>query len=311
MQSGNLSGFNAGWGDEFLGGPYVKDLENTICKKFNVKHAITVNSWSSGLLIAVGSLGLEPGDEIIVSPWNMCSTVTSILQWLCVPVFCDIEPETFSIDPKKLESCITNRTRAVIVNDMHGRPCDFDSIKEIADRYNLKIISDSAQTIGSIYKGNYSGTLADIGGFSFNWHKHIHCGEGGVVVTNDDVLAKKMQLLRNHAEGVVSDSGLSIENMIGFNFRLTEIQAAIMIKQIKKLDDIIKIRQKNAQELINVLNNFSDYILLPTNDNRRSNVFCSFPIVFKNKEQINLWNSRLYQEINQGKTTSGIQIQFE
>ena len=293
MSNGNLSEFNAGWGEGFYGGEQVQLLEQSICKKFNVNHAITVNSWSSGLLIAVGSLGLEPGDEIIVSPWNMCSTVTSILQWLCVPVFCDIDSATFSIDPKKLESCITPRTRAIIANDMHGRSCDLAPILSIAKKYDLKVISDSAQSIGSIYNGQYSGTIADIGGFSFNWHKHINCGEGGVVITNNDFLAKKMQLLRNHAEGVVTEAGLPLNNMIGFNFRLTEIQAAIIIEQLKKLDDIIVIRQQNAKKIIDILSEFNEHVLLPIEHNNWTNVFCSFPMVFKNKRH----RENIYQQL--------------
>lgn len=293
LESGILSGYNASWGERYLGGPKVQELEHTVCQRFGVKHAIAVNSWSSGLLVAVGSLQLEPGDEIIVSPWNMCSTVTSILQWLCIPVFCDIETQTFSIDPDKLEACITDRTRAIVLNDMHGRPTDFDRIKTIAQKYRLPIISDSAQTIGAVYKGKYSGTLADIGGFSFNWHKHIHCGEGGILVTNRDDLAERMRLLRNHAEGVVENTKHSLANMIGFNFRLTEIQAAILIEQFKKLDFVIEQRQTSAGLLTQALEKYTDVCSLPTHTETWSNVYCSYPIVFTNTETRN----RIYKRL--------------
>ena len=287
LESGTLSGFNASWGKRFLGGPKVQQLEHSICKQFSVKHAIAVNSWSSGLLIAVGSLQLEPGDEIIVSPWNMCSTVTSILQWLCVPVFCDIEQNTFSIDPDKLELCITDRSRAIILNDMHGRPTDFDKIKAIADKHNLKIISDSAQTIGAVYKGISSGTLADIGGFSFNWHKHVHCGEGGVLVTNDSDVAERLQLLRNHAEGVVENTQQSLANMIGFNFRLTEIQAAILCEQLHKLPCTIKRRQQSAKRFNAVFEKYFGYITIPKHTEDWSNVYCSYPLLFNDPDMRN------------------------
>lgn len=284
LESGSLSGYNASWGEGFRGGSQVQKLERLVEQRFAVNHAIAVNSWSSGLLVAVGSLQLEPGDEIIVSPWNMCSTVTSILQWLCIPVFCDIETETFSIDPDKLEACITDKTRAIILNDMHGRPTDFDRIKTIADKHNLRIISDSAQTIGAVYKNKFSGTLADIGGFSFNWHKHIHCGEGGILITNNDDLALRMRLLINHAEGAVQNTDQALANMIGFNFRLTEIQAAILVEQFKKLDSIIEKRQTCGSLLTEALKKYTDFCSLPVHTVAWSNVYCSYPIVFNNSK---------------------------
>ena len=277
MDSGLLSGFVASASDSFYGGPEVQAFEKEFAEYIGCKHAVSVNSWSSGILIALGAMNLEPGDEVIVSSWNMCSTVTSILQWLCIPVFCDIDPATFSLDIDKLESCISNKTRVIIVNDMHGLGADTNAVLEIAKKHNLQVFSDSAQSIGNV------STLADIGGYSFNWHKHIHCGEGGICVTNDDMLSQKMQLLRNHAEGVVESFDIPLANMIGFNFRMTEIQAAIMREQLKKLPVVIQKRKQIAKQLADVFSKYS-FIKLPDLEN---NVFCDFVMEFENQFQRN------------------------
>ena len=254
VDSGVLSQYIGGWCDDFFGGPKVKEFEAAWASHFKVKHAITVNSWTSGLVTAIGALGIEPGDEIIVSPWTMCASATAILQWNAIPVFADIDPETYCIDPKSIIKNISSQTKAIMVIDIGGQSADMDVIMAIANDYDLKVISDTAQAPGSLYKGKFTGTLAHIGGYSLNYHKHIHTGEGGVLVTNDDDLATRMRLIRNHAEAVVEKMGITnITNMIGHNFRLGEIESAIGIEQLKKLDNVIENRQKIAEKLYNGL----------------------------------------------------------
>ena len=250
VESGVLSKFLGRWGPDFLGGPKVREFERNCEKHFGVKHAITVNSWTSGLVVAVGAIGTEPGDEIIVSPWTMCASATAILHWNAIPVFADIDPETFCLDPKSIEANITQNTKAIMSVDIGGHPADTDAIMAIAKKHNLKVISDTAQAPGALYKGKFAGTLTDIGGYSLNYHKHIHTGEGGILVTNDDNLADRMRLIRNHAEAAVGNMGLSnLSNMIGHNFRLGEIECAIGIEQLKKLPNSVKSRQRAAAKL--------------------------------------------------------------
>lgn len=250
VESGVLSQFVGAWCDDFYGGPKVKEFERECERFFGVKHAITVNSWSSGLTAAIGAIGIEPGDEVIVSPWTMCATATAILHWNAIPVFADIEPVTFNLDPASVERAITPYTKAILAVDIFGQSADMVTLRDIANRHELKLISDTAQAPGALSRGQFAGTLADIGGYSLNYHKHIHTGEGGILVTNDDAMAERLQLIRNHAEGVVADKGISnLSNMIGYNFRLGEIESAIGLEQLKKLKGFVATRQRAAQRL--------------------------------------------------------------
>tara|TARA_Y100000768_G_scaffold113577_1_gene83727 strand:- start:3928 stop:5205 length:1278 start_codon:yes stop_codon:yes gene_type:complete len=250
IKSGNLSQFLGGWEPDFYGGPKVKEFEKKCAEFFGVKHVITVNSWTSGLMAAIGAIGIEPGDEVIVPTWTMCACATAILNWNAIPVFADINPDTFCIDIESIEANITPFTKAIMAVDIFGQSSDMEAIMNIAEKYSLKVISDTAQAPGTYYKKKMSGTLAHIGGYSLNYHKHIHTGEGGIIVTNIDEYAERLQLIRNHAEAVVGSKGITnLANMVGYNFRLGEIEAAIGIEQLKKLDSIILSRQSIAQKL--------------------------------------------------------------
>ena len=256
IESGVLSDFVGAWCPEFAGGPKVQEFERAWEKHYGVKHAITVNSWTSGLIAAVGAIGIEPGDEIIVSPWTMCASATAILQWNAIPVFADIENQTFNLDPESVIKNISGQTKAILAIDIFGHPCDYEALQKIADEHGLKFITDTAQSPGSLYKGAFTGTQSDVGGYSLNYHKHIHTGEGGVIVTNDDIIAERLQLIRNHAEAVVEAKGVKdITNMIGYNFRLGEIESAIGIEQLKKMQNFVSNRQKIAIQLNEGLKN--------------------------------------------------------
>ena len=250
IESGVLSQFIGAWHPDFLGGPKVKEFEALCASYFGVKHAITVNSWTSGLIAAVGAIGIQPGDEVIVPPWTMCASATAILHWNAIPVFADIDPATFCLDPNSVEANITPYTKAIMAVDIFGQSADMDALMSIAKRHGLKVISDTAQAPGALYKGKFAGTLADVGGFSLNYHKHIHTGEGGILVTNDDTIAQRLQLIRNHAEAVVEGMGVSdLTNMVGYNFRLGEIECAMGISQLKKLQKFIERRNSVAISL--------------------------------------------------------------
>ena len=250
VESGVLSQFLGGWHEDFYGGPKVQKFERACEAYFGVKHAVTVNSATSGLIAAVGAIGIEPGDEVIVSPWTMCASATAILHWNAIPVFADIEPETFCLDPVSVEANITPYTKAILAVDIFGHSANMEALMSIARKHGLIVISDTAQAPGALYKGKLVGTLADVGCYSLNYHKHIHTGEGGILVTDDDEIAERLRLIRNHAEAVVGDKGVTdLRNMVGYNFRLGEIECAIGIEQLKKLTPLVKQRQRAADRL--------------------------------------------------------------
>ncbi len=279
IQSGTLSQFLGSWGPDFYGGPKVQEFERACESYFGVRHAVSVNSWTSGLIAAVGALGIEPGDEVIVTPWTMCASATAILHWNAIPVFADIEPDTFCIDPASVEANISSRTRAIMSVDIFGQSADMDALRRIAERHDLKIISDSAQAPSARYHGRPAGTLAHIGGFSLNYHKHIHTGEGGILVTNDDHLADRMHLIRNHAEAVVGAKGVTdLSNMVGYNFRLGEIEAAMGIEQLKKLAGIVACRRESARRLTEGLEGLRG-LRTPVVRSRCDHVFYMYPMV--------------------------------
>ncbi len=250
VRSGVLSAYIGAPGEYFMGGAEVRAFEKKAAAYFGVRHALTVNSWTSGLIAAVGAIGVAPGDEVITTPWTMSATAMAILHWNAIPVFADIDPETFNIDPASVEALIGPRTRAILAVDIFGQSADMTALREIADRHGLKLLTDTAQAPGARTGSHFTGTLADIGGFSLNYHKHIHCGEGGILVTDDDALAERLALIRNHAESVLkSENPTDYVNMIGYNFRMGEIEAAIASVQLDKLDARVASRQRAARQL--------------------------------------------------------------
>lgn len=276
VKSGNLSSYLAG---NLEGGKWVLKFENYLKKFYNVKHAITVNSWTSGLICAVGALDIEPGDEIITSPWSMSASTMAILHWNAIPVFADINKNDFCIDPNSIKKKISNKTKAIIAVDIFGKGCDIKKIKKIISGKNIKIISDSAQSPYSLYKKKIVGTLSEIGGYSLNCHKHINSGEGGVLVTNNSLIAKRLKLLRNHAENFPKlNSKKKLQNMIGYNFRLGEIEAAIGIEQYKKLKDILIKRKKLFDLLSRNLKKLKG-IVVPSSKEKFDHNFYIYPIV--------------------------------
>jgi perosamine synthetase len=296
LESGVLSKFIGAWTPDFYGGEKVQQFERAWEKFFDVHHAVSVNSATSGLICALGALDLEPGDEVIVSPWTMSADGAAILVWNAIPVFADIEERTFGLCPESIRKNITSRTKAILVSDIHGHAARLDEIMSIARAHNLKVIEDAAQAPGAKYKGRYVGTIADIGVFSLNYHKHIHTGEGGVCVTNDPVLAERMQLIRNHAESVVAKKGVSnLSNMIGFNFRLGEIEAAMGLKQLEKLPALAASRARACYRLMEGLRDLPG-MRLPIVERDCTHVFYLFPLILDQK-MLGVSRSRLAQAL--------------
>lgn len=245
-----FSKFLGCWHDDFFGGPQVRELEEKWAKFFGAKYAISVNSATSALYCAVGAIGTEPFDEIIVSPYTMSASATAPLIYNAIPVFADVEKDCFCLDVNSIAQKITNKTKAIIVVNIFGQPYNADAINALAKQHNLKIIEDSAQAPYAKLNGKFAGTLGDIGIYSLNYHKHIHSGEGGILVTDDEELANRLRLIRNHAEAVIEAKGdKNLSNMFGFNFRMTEIEAAIANEQLGKLENLVLERRQNIAYL--------------------------------------------------------------
>ncbi len=281
LRTGVLSKFIGGWTKDFFGGPKVQEFESAWKSFFKVKHAITVNSNSSGILCSIAALGIGPGDEVIVSPYTMSVSASAVLIYGAIPVFADIDPKTFCLDVASVEKVITKNTKAIIAVDIFGHPYDSIRINALAKKHGIKVIEDCAQAPMASRDGIYAGALGDLGVFSLNYHKHIHTGEGGVIVTNDDDLAERCRLIRNHAEAVVDSMNYkgNARNLIGFNFRMTEIEAAIGSCQLKKLPELVKVRQQNVSYLEGKLKQVQ-FLKMPLVEAGCTHAYYDHPILF-------------------------------
>jgi dTDP-4-amino-4,6-dideoxygalactose transaminase len=250
LDSGVLSQFLGEWSEDFLGGPKVKACEQAFAERFGAAEAISVNSATTGLQVAVAAVGIEPGDEVIVSPFTMSASAAAVVLHNAIPVFADIEPATYGLDPEAVRRAITPRTRAVLVTHLFGHPARVGELLDIVRAHDLRLIEDAAQSIGATWQGRETGTIGTAGVLSLNYHKIIHSGEGGIVFTDDERVAQIARLSRNHGEAVVDLVGLEdISNTVGSNYRLGEIHAAIAIEQLKKLDGLLADRRRLADVL--------------------------------------------------------------
>lgn len=225
-------------------GPEVEKLEKNLCEYLDCKHAIGVSSGTDALLVALMAFDLKPDDEVIIPTYSFFATAGVVSRLNAKPVFIDSDPVTFNLDPAKLRSLITKKTKAIVPVHLYGQSCDMDPIMEIANEFGLKVIEDAAQSIGTQYKnGRKVGNIGDIGCFSFYPSKNLGCfGDGGLVTTNDDELASKLRILRVHG-----GKPKYYHKIIGGNFRIDAIQAAVLNVKLPHLDSWTKRRQENAE----------------------------------------------------------------
>lgn len=251
LDSGNLSTFVASPGENFLGGKKIREFEERFADHIGTKFAVAFNSATSALHAAVVAVGVNPGEEVIVPPYTFTSTATCVLMHNSIPVFSDVKIDTYCLDPVKLKNAITFLTRAIIPVHLFGHPCDMDEIMNIARENNLKVIEDCAQAPGATYKGKKVGTIGDCGIFSFQETKNITTGEGGMLVTNNEDIVKVAQMVRNHGEVILPTlkSRTYKSEILGWGYRMTELEAAIGIVQLVKLDKMNEERIKLAEYL--------------------------------------------------------------
>lgn len=234
---------------QFILGPNVEAFEHEVASYLGVKHAIGVNSGTDALVIALRALGIGPGDEIITTPFTFFATAEAISMVGATPVFVDIDPKTFNIDPNLIEPAITERTKAILPVHLYGQAADMDPILALARRYNLKVIEDTAQSFGGEYKGRKLGTVGDAGAFSFFPSKNLGgFGDGGLIATNDDEVAEKARMLRVHGS-----RKKYFNETIGYNSRLDELQAALLRIKLRYVDAWNQDRRKKARVYTEVL----------------------------------------------------------
>ena len=225
-------------------GPRLPEFEAEFTKRLAVKHAICCSSGTAGLHMCWRALGIGPGDEVITTPFSFIASSNSIMFDGGKPVFVDIDPHTWQIDPARIEAAITPRTKALLPVDVFGVTPDMDAIWTIARRHKLRVMEDSCEALGATYKGRPDGTLGEAGVFGFYPNKQMTTGEGGMVVTNNDDVAFMVRSLRN--QGRDPEGGWLAHPRLGFNYRMNDMQAALGTQQVRRLDEILAKRDRVA-----------------------------------------------------------------
>jgi dTDP-4-amino-4,6-dideoxygalactose transaminase len=265
---------------QFILGQNVAELEKEIAEYHGVSHAIGVASGTDALLLSLRACGIGAGDEVITTPFTFIATADVISLLSATPVFADIAKDTFNIDPGKIEEKITRKTKAIIPVHLFGHPADMDPICSLAGKYNIRIIEDCAQAFGATYKGKKVGTLSDCGCFSFFPSKNLAgYGDGGMIITGNEELAKDMRLLRNHGSIIKY-----YHETLGYNSRLDEIQAAVIRVKMKKIEEFNNKRRTHA-DLYRILIKRDD-ITLPLELPECKHVYHQFTIRSRNRDDV-------------------------
>jgi UDP-4-amino-4,6-dideoxy-N-acetyl-beta-L-altrosamine transaminase len=277
--------------DYLTTGPKIEEFEKAVCSYVGAKNGVAVSSGTAALQCSMYALGICPGDEVIVPPMTFAATANCVCLMGATPVFVDVEPGTLLIDPKEVEARITPRTKAIIGVDYAGQPCDWDSLRVLANKHGLALIADSCHAIGAEYKGHKVATLADMTIFSFHPVKHITTGEGGMIVTDDKDYSDKMRIFRSH--GITTDvstrekTGAWFYEMVdlGYNYRISDIQCALGLSQLEKLPEWIKQRQNIAKmyDQFFAENNLSSPLTVRPD---RTHVYHLYVVQMKNRDKV-------------------------
>ena len=264
---------DSGW---LTKGPYIEEFERMVKDYVGAKYAIAVNSGTAALHLSLISLNISSGDEVIVPDFTFVATANAVEYTGAKPVFADIDLKMLNIDVEDIKKKITNKTKAIMPVHGFGQSADMDEIRKIAKEHNLFIIEDAACALGAKYKGEFCGTMGELGCFSFHPRKILTTAEGGIVVTNNDEHAKLIERLRDH--GSIKRDDRVYFNHCGYNYRLSELHAVLGIAQMKKLDDIIKKRQEAARKLSILLSGIES-LQLPEIDKDYQHIFQSYIVL--------------------------------
>ncbi len=256
-------------------GKFVQEFEKNFCDYLGIKHGVATSNGTVALHLALEALGIGPRDEVIIPTLTFIATANAVTYAGAKPIFVDSHPNYWCIDPEKIEKYITPKAKAIIPVHLYGHPSEMDRIMDIAKAHGLFVIEDAAEAHGSEYKKKKAGSFGDIACFSFFGNKIVTTGEGGICVTNNDELAQKMKILRDHGE---DPNRKYWYNVVGFNYRMTNLQAAIGVAQLEKLDNFIKIKRKIAKSYEKLLEDVKG-ISLPPEEPWAKNVYWMYSVL--------------------------------
>jgi perosamine synthetase len=264
-------------------GRFIGDFERAFADYCGVRHAVACNNGTTALHLALVGLGVGPGDEVIVPTLTYIASANTVTYCGATPVFVDSDPVTFNIDPAKLEAAITPRTKAIMPVHLYGHPADMDPILEIARRHGLFVLEDAAEAVGATYKGRRTGSLADCAAFSFFGNKIITTGEGGMVTTDDDALAERLRLYRGQGMDPQRRYWFPV---IGFNYRMTNVAAAIGLAQLERIEHHLAARRRVAQAYDTRLAALDNRLSRPATEPWATNAFWMYTILISPDAQI-------------------------
>ncbi len=267
----------------FIGGPAIAELEQTLCERIGTNHAVAVSSGTDALVCAMMGLGLGAGDEVILPSFTFFATAGSVWRLGARPVFVDIDPRTFNLDPKCVEAAVTPKTKAIVVAHLFGQCAEMDEINDIAQRHNLAMVEDAAQALGARYHGRSAGTLGDVACLSFYPTKNLGgFGEGGMTFVGDDTLAATIRTLRNHGE-----SSRYFHDRVGGNFRFDTMKAAILLVKLKRFEEFTRRRRQNASRYDELLADTP--VETPFVDGHQHAVYHQYSILTDRRDELAAW----------------------
>ncbi|MFX1297881.1 MAG: DegT/DnrJ/EryC1/StrS family aminotransferase [Promethearchaeota archaeon] len=276
-----------------LSGKRIKRFEKAFAKYTGTSDAIAVNSGTAALHVALSALGVGPGDEVIIPPFTFVATATAVLHQNAIPIFVDIDPNTYCISPEEIKEAITPKTKGIIPVHLFGHPADMDPILEIAADHDLFVIEDACQAHGAEYKSKKVGSIGNMGCFSFFESKNMMTGEGGIITTNNDDLAEAARLVRHHGE-----PSWYVYERLGYNYRMTEIQAALGLIQLKKLDKLNQIRIDYANYFTKNLQDVEG-IQVPYESKDVKHVYHAYAPLIE-PEKLNISKDKFIEKLNEG-----------
>lgn len=281
------------------GGNWTIELERAFSQRIGTKYGIGFNSGTATLHAALEAVGVKPGDEVISPAITVIMNSTSTFHANAIPVYCDVEEDTFTMNIKDLERKITSKTKAIVPVAIYGMPCDMDPIMELAKKHNIAVIEDNAQAVLSKYKGKTLGTIGDISSFSFENTKHISCGEGGMVLTNNEKYAELVRKIGGHGfknlraeEGrirlnanIFQSPDYKRHDVLGWNYRMPEFNAAVAYAQLERVDELVDLRKKSAQIFMEVMG-ACDYLIPQASKEDYENSFYTLGVRYFGEESI-------------------------